>query len=64
MHIRILPDSYEIDVLWQLTVEDDFCLFIRFDDLANPIVKPDMERPSIANSCYILREEAFGISWF
>ena len=61
---RILPDSYEIDVALQLTVEDDFALFIRFDDPACPIVKPDVELPSIAESCYISRKEAFSASWF
>lgn len=60
---RILPDSYEIDVALQLTVEDDFRLFIKFDDPADPIVKPDVERPSIADSCYISRAEAFSVSW-
>ena len=57
---RILPDSYEIDVALQLTVEDDFSYFCKFDDLANPIVQPDFELPSITNSCYISREEVFG----
>ena len=64
MNSRILPDSYEIDVALQLTVEDDFSLFIKFDDLAAPIVKPDMECPSTADSCYISRVEAFSGSWF
>lgn len=58
--IRILPDSYEIDVALQLTVEDDFSLFLKFDDLLNPIVEPGMEFTSIANSCYISRKEVFG----
>ena len=62
--IRVLPDSYEIDIALQLTVEDDFSLFIKFDDLADPIVKPDEELPSIADSCYIPRDEAFSVSWF
>lgn len=57
---RIAPDSYEIDVAWQLTVEDDFRFFIKFDDPVDPIVKPDVERPSIADSCYISREQVFG----
>ena len=61
---RILPDAYEIDVAWQLTVEDDFMFSARFDDPADPIVKPDMERPSIADSCYISREAVFSTSWF
>ena len=64
MCIRILPDSYEIDLALQLTIEDDFSLFIKFDDLADPIVKPDVELPSIADSCYIPLEEAFCCSWF
>ena len=62
--IRVLPDSYEIDLALQLTVEDDFSLFIMFDDQADPIVKPDKELPSIADSCYIPRDEAFSVSWF
>ncbi len=57
---RILPDSYEIDVALQLTVEDDFSYFCKFDDLADPIVQPGSEFPSIANSCYISRKEVFG----
>ena len=60
---RIAPDSYEIDRALQLTVEDDFRFFLKFDDPVDPIVKPDVERPSIANSCYIPREQAFG-DWF
>ena len=56
---RILPDSYEIDLALQLTVEDDFSYFCKFDDLADPIVQPDSELPSITNSCYISREEVF-----
>lgn len=56
---RIAPDSYEIDLALQLTVEDDFSLFIRFDDPVDPIVKADMDRPSIVDSCYISREWAF-----
>lgn len=61
---RIAPDSYEIDQRFQLTVEDDFAYFCKFDDLAALIVKADMDRPSIADSCYISRKEAFGDSWF
>ena len=57
---RILPDSYEIDVALQLTVEDDFSYFCKFDDLAGPIVQTWPEFSSIANSCYISRKEAFG----
>lgn len=33
MSFRILPDSYEIDVALQLTVEDDFSYFAKFEDL-------------------------------
>ena len=61
---RILPDSYEIDVALQPTIEDDFSYFCKFDDPADPIVKPDVELPSIADSCYIPRDEAFSVSWF
>lgn len=57
--VRILPDSYEIDVALQLTVEDDFSYFCKFDDLAGVIVSPDTELPSIADSCYIDRKAAF-----
>ena len=61
---RILPDSYEIDVALQLTVEDDFSLFLRFDDLVSPIVALGIESPSIVDSCHPSREEVFGCSWF
>ena len=30
---RILPDSWEIDQALQLTVEDDFSYFAKFDDI-------------------------------
>lgn len=33
MSLRILPDSYEIDVALQLTIEDDFSYFANFEDL-------------------------------
>ena len=33
MSLRILPDSYEIDVALQLTIEDDFSYFAKFEDL-------------------------------
>ena len=61
---RILHDSYEIDVALQLTVEDDFSYFCKFDDLAGPIVEPDVELPSIKDSCYIDIKDAFSVSWF
>ena len=57
---RILPDSYEIDVALQLTVEDDFSYFCTWADIAHLLVQPKSEFPSIANSCYISREEVFG----
>lgn len=62
--MRILPDSYEIDVALQLTVEDDFSYFCKFDDLAGVIVSPDTELPSIADSCYIDRKAVFSDSLF
>ena len=59
--MRILPDSYEIDVALQLTVEDDFSYFCKFDDLAGVIVSPNTELPAIADSCYIDCETAFSV---
>lgn len=56
---RILPDSYEIDAALQLTVEDDFSYFCKFDDLADIIATPGTELPAIANSCYINRASVF-----
>lgn len=59
---RILPDSYEIDVALQLTVEDDFSYFCKFDDLAGIVVRPNTEFSAIADSCYIDLEEVFSVS--
>ena len=54
----------EMDILknscLQFVVEDDFSLFLRFDDLLSPIVEPGMDLSAIANSCYISREKVFG----
>lgn len=58
--IRILPDSYEIDAALQLTVEDDFSYFCKFDDLAGVVVNPDTEMSAIINSCYITIADVFG----
>jgi hypothetical protein len=58
--LPILPDAYAVDEAFQLTVEDDFSLYHRFDDLFDPIVKVDRELPSITESCYINREKVFG----
>lgn len=60
--MRVLPDSYEIDVALQLTVEDDFSYFCKFDDLAGIIVSPNTEFPAIADSCYIDRADVFFVS--
>lgn len=30
---RLLPDSYEIDVMYHLTVEDDFSCVLRIEDI-------------------------------
>lgn len=57
---RILPDSYELDITLQLTVEDDFSYFCKLDDLAGIIVRPNTEYfPAIADSCYIDLKEVF-----
>lgn len=60
MSIRSLPDSYEIDVQLQLTVEDDFSYVCRWDDLEGILPNERKEFPAINNSCYISREEVFG----
>lgn len=60
--MRIVPNSYEIDVALQLTVEDDFSYFCKFEDLAGVIVNPNTELPAIADSCYIDRAKVFSDS--
>lgn len=57
---RILPDSYEIDVALQLTVEDDFSYFCKWDDLQGILPHAHDEFHAINDSCYIPLEEVFG----
>lgn len=54
------PDNFDvIGAALQLTIEDDFSYFCKYDDLTGVVASFSTELPAIADSCYISRADVF-----